>query len=218
MRKILEKTIHIILDFDYTLADSSQGVYSSINYALENLGFPKVSYETACQTIGLSLWETYGILTSRPAGDAEEFIRLFVEQADSVMTDKTRLFEDTPGIIRWLKQRGYKLGIVSTKFRFRIEEILERDGLLSCFDVIIGGEDVQYHKPNPESLLLAMNRMGATEGNSVYIGDSWVDAKSAQSIAVPFIAVLTGTTPAEAFVTYRTVDVLSGVRDLTKLF
>jgi len=104
----MEKTTHIILDFDYTLADSSQGVYSCINHALENLGFPKVSNETACQTIGLSLWETYGILTGRPAGDAEEFIRLFFEEADSIMTDKTRLLEDTPCVIRWLNQRGYR--------------------------------------------------------------------------------------------------------------
>ena len=161
MNKYIKSLTYAIFDFDYTLADTSPGVFSCVNYALSKLGFPETTYEKSSQTIGLSLGETYASLTAKPAQEADEFIRLFIEQADKVMADKTILFEYTPAVVWRLKQLDLRLAIVSTKFRYRIEEILERESLRSRFEVIIGGEDVSIHKPNPESLSLAMDKLGA---------------------------------------------------------
>ena len=116
---------HIIFDFDYTLADSSRGVFSCINYALTQLGFPETSYPESCRTIGLSLKETYAALTGEVPENGERFVRLFIEQAEEVMADMTVLFDETPGVIQALKTEGFTLGIVSTKFRYRIETILK---------------------------------------------------------------------------------------------
>jgi phosphoglycolate phosphatase len=204
----------LIFDFDYTLADSSWGVLSCNNYALTKLGYPRTTYQESCQTIGLSLWETYARLTADAAENGDEFVRLFIERAEEVMADRTVLFEETPGTILALKERGYTLGIVSTKFRYRIKTILQREDLLGPFEVIVGGEDVSVHKPDPQGLLLALDRLRTSSDHSVYIGDSLVDAKTAENVGIPFVAVLSGVTPAEAFDGYDVILVLESIQHL----
>jgi len=205
----------VIFDFDYTLADSSRGVVECINFALDSLGLPAVSAEKACLTIGLSLSDTLVHLVGESAAaQSDEFVRLFIERADEVMADLTILFESVPQTIAVLKEQGLGLGIVSTKFRYRIESILRREGLLDVFDAIIGGEDVPNHKPNPEGLRLAMERLGRSPLDCVYVGDSVVDAETAERAGVPFVAVLSGATPREAFGACDVRQVLEHVCDL----
>jgi phosphoglycolate phosphatase len=106
------------------------------------------------------------------------------------------------------------LGIVSTKFRYRIETILEREGLLAPFEVIVGGEDVAAHKPDPTGLLAAIERVGGSTSDSLYVGDSVTDAETAKRAAIPFVAVLSGVTPKDAFEYHPVLQFLEDVSGL----
>jgi len=205
----------ILFDFDYTLADSSRGVIDCIGFALSALGLPPVSDEAACRTIGLSLRDTLIQLAGpQHAGQGDAFTRLFVQRSDQVMAEKTALFAWTPGVVRALKDRGLALGIVSTKYRRRIEAVLDRENLLDLFEVIVGGEDVPQHKPHPASLLLALEQLGIRPENALYVGDSTTDAEAANRAAIPFVAVLSGTTIREDLQDY---DVYTMIDDLGQL-
>jgi phosphoglycolate phosphatase len=193
----------VVFDFDYTLADSSAGTAECINFALANLGLSAVSPARACETIGLSLPETFCVLTGiADEAMASRFARFFVQRADRVMEPLTRLYDSVPGTVSVLRQRGVSLAIVSTKFRYRIENILKRHGLCDQFDVIVGGEDVAEHKPDPSGLLLALARLGARPNEAVYVGDHVVDAEAAKRVGVPFVAVLSGSCRKEDFADY----------------
>jgi len=230
----------VIFDFDYTLADSSRGVIKCINFALNEIGLPAVSAEMACQTIGLSLSEIFLKLAGRQhITKCDEFARLFIKRADEVMADRTVLFDSVPRTIELLKRYGIALGIVSTKFRRRIETILRRENLLNLFDVIIGGEDVSEYKPNPEGLLAAIERLENVPSNSLqtfsfpkrkslikkkrrgifscYVGDSVTDAETAKRASVPFVAVLSGVTPKDAFRNYDVYGILERLSELPAL-
>ncbi len=209
----------VVFDFDYTLADSSPGVIECVRYALDRLGLPAVSNHQVCQTIGLSLPDTFYALTGgRQAEPSEIFARLFVERAEEVMHERTVLFPAVPATVEQLRQRRIVLGIVSTKYRRRIEGILRREGLLHAFEVIVGGEDVAQHKPDPQGLLVAIQTLGIESAlrneRALYVGDSVTDAQTARSADVPFVATLTGTTPREAFAGF---DVRAFVANLTEL-
>ena len=208
----------ILFDFDYTLADSSRGVVECINYALENLGVPPVSAEQACRTIGLSLPNTFRTLAEQEHHLlSDDFVRLFVERADQVMADRTFLFAPVPQTIKTLQQNGLKLGIVSTKYRYRIEAILNRDGLSDLFDIVIGGEDVAQHKPDPAGLQIALHRLGCNPAEVFYVGDSLTDAQTAQRAEVRFVAVLSGATPRDDFNGYPVYKFLANVSELPDL-
>src|SRR5437868_13247566 len=102
----------VVFDFDYTLADSSEGAHDCINFAVKTMGLTEVSLEAACRTIGLSLHETFLTLGEHHEPQhCEEFHRLFVERADKVMSNLTVLYETVPAIVQALRAAGLKLAI-----------------------------------------------------------------------------------------------------------
>ncbi len=208
----------VLFDFDYTLADSSRPVSECINFALDGLGLPTVTYDRACTTIGLFL----GDALTQLAGEehrhlSDEFLKLFLEMADQVMVEKTVLFEAVPETMVKLKDQGLSIGIVSTKYRHRIESILGRHDCQGLFDVIIGGEDVKQQKPDPRGLLAALEQLKSNGSECIYVGDSLVDAETAERADVGFVATLTGVTTAADFRGYRALGIINHVSELPGL-
>ena len=208
----------IIFDFDYTLADSASGVIECINFALDRLGLPLAADTEIRKTIGLSLPDALVMLVGKEhTPHTDEFTRLFVERADEVMTDMTELLDPVPETVAALQNFGIQLGIVTLKYRYRVESVLKRDHLLDAFEVIIGFEDVSEQKPNPTGLLTAMERLNCVRQDCFYVGDSVTDAKTAQRADIDFIAVLSGVTPRVTFDDYDVYAVLEDVSGLLSL-
>lgn len=158
----------IIFDFDYTLGDSTSGVVLSVNYALEKLGFDIKNKEEIRKTIGLSLRDTFSVLTGSDNGEeAEKFSKYFKEKADSVMVDNTELYDD-----------------------------------------------VKIEKPNPEGLLWAVDNFQLEKDDILYVGDSLIDAKTAENAQINFAGVLTGTTGADEFKIHRNIFIGEQIRDV----
>ena len=208
----------LIFDFDYTLANSSRGVVKCVNYALREIGLVEYPEKDIYKTIGLSLEHTLMQLVGDEHVDKiESFKHYFIKKADEIMANLTLLFTETPSIIKRLYNHGYKLGIVSTKFRYRIEAILSRENLLDNFEVIVGGEDISMLKPNPFGLLLAVKNLNLIHSEVIYLGDSTIDAETANRADISFIAVLSGVTPRKAFSQYQVREFLGNISDLPNL-
>ena len=190
----------LIFDFDFTLGDSAKGIAASINYALVRLGYAEKEMEEIRKTIGLSLKRTYAVLTcDEDEGKAQLFTEYFREKADEVMVADTQLYQPVREVFAGLREKGCKIGIVTTKYHYRIEQILDKFDMRSAVDIIIGAEDVKIEKPDPEGLLLAAGHLNAAKEQVLYIGDSLVDAEAAQRAGIDFAGVLTGTTTADEF-------------------
>lgn len=113
-----------------------------------------------------------------------------------------------------LKEEGYQTGIVTTKFHYRIVQILCRFAAEGLVDVIVGAEDVKAVKPDPAGLLLAVEKLGTAKEEVLYVGDSYVDAAAAERAGVRFAGVLTGTTAREAFEQYPCVFIGENVSEV----
>jgi pyrophosphatase PpaX len=74
-------------------------------------------------------------------------------------------------MLKDLKIEGFTLGIVSSKRNSNIECELNSTGLATFFNIIVGQDDTVKHKPDPEPLLLALNRLNASPSRCSYIGD-----------------------------------------------
>ncbi len=207
----------IVFDFDYTLGDSTNGIVLSINYALEQLGYSPKSTDEIKKTIGLSLKDTYFYLTGNEnLKEAEQFAKFFKEKADKVMVENTSLYEGVKDTLTNLRDNGYICAIVTTKFHYRIEQILNKHNAYDLIDVIVGAEDVKIEKPNPEGLLWLIDYLGVEKTDILYIGDSVVDAQTAENAKVKFVAVLTGTTSREDFENYSNIYIGENVPDVSK--
>src|SRR5690606_40159461 len=84
----------VLYDFDYTLADSSQGTIECVNYALRQMGLPAARDQRIRETIGLSMTATFEHVTRIPATPELvcAFTEHFVARADQVMAGHTHLY------------------------------------------------------------------------------------------------------------------------------
>jgi phosphoglycolate phosphatase len=205
----------VVFDFDYTLADSSNGIVKCIQYALDYLGLAPVPERRMRESIGLTLSATLTYLTGiEDVKTAAEFTRTFVQHADEIMADHTVFYDAAPALLAELRSAGLPLGIVSTKYRYRIESILQREALLPYFDIIVGGEDVEQHKPHPSSLERALAHLHCAPEQALYVGDHPVDAEAAHRAGVPFVAVLTGMSVRDHFMAFPHLALLDDLSAL----
>lgn len=205
----------VIFDFDYTLGDSTGGIVLSVNYALHRLGYPEKSVEEIRKTVGLSLKNTFNCLTGIYKENEENlFAEFFREKSDEVMVEHTELYLPTREVLTKLKEQNYKTGIVTTKYHYRIDQILNKYKIRSLIDIITGAEDVTAEKPDPEGLNLTAAKLQTPKQNVLYVGDSIVDAQAAARAQVDFAAVLTGASNRNVFETCAPVCIADSLYDI----
>lgn len=208
----------VLFDFDLTLADSSAAIAECTEHALHTLGCAPASSAQIRSVIGLSLPAMFHRLTGEEAeGRAAAFARHFIERADIIMVPGTRIYPQVPELFACLRKQGLAIGIVSGKFRYRIEAILELAGLRSHMNVLVGGEDVQRHKPDPEGITHALALLGLPADAAIYVGDHAVDAQAAERAGVPFVGTVSGTTSFEAWTRAGKLAVMEHIGELADI-
>ena len=105
--------------------------------------------------------------------------------------DHTVPYEGIQNVLHELKSAGYRMAIVSNKLQEGIDE-LHRRWFSDTIDVAIGERPGIARKPAPDMVRLAMSELGASVGDSVYIGDSDVDLATARNSGLQCISVLWG--------------------------
>ena len=126
----------------------------------------------------------------------------------------TQLFPDTLSTLKELKKRSARIGIISTKYRFRILSFLEEYQPEDFLDIVVGGEDVKAAKPSPEGVKFALEHLRSTPKETLYIGDSIVDAETARNARVDFAGVLNGMTTADELRAYPHRIIVKNLSDL----
>jgi phosphoglycolate phosphatase len=206
-----------LFDFDYTLVDSHVGIVKCYRIVLERHGFMGVSDDAIQRTIGKTLEESFSILSGETdAAVLHGWREEYRKEADKYMTANTFLFPDTSTSLHTLKERGYQLGIISTKYRFRFMDMMNKHFPADFFDVLIGNEDIVRPKPHPEGVILAMQQLHLYPDEVVYVGDSTVDGETAQRAGVAFVGITTGMTTSEALSQYPNIGIFRSLTEMTE--
>lgn len=204
-----------LFDFDYTLVNSSKGIVMSFRHVLNLHKYTGISDDDIKRTIGKTLENAFSILTGVTDLEILESYRVeYVKMADVCMTQNTVLFPETKEVLSQLKSRGAKIGIISSKYRYCIMELLEERFPKNFFDIVIGIEDVEASKPSPEGLFSAIESLKGELQNTLYIGDSIIDAQTANAAGTDFIGVLHGTTTHEEFIVYPHIKIVQNLNAL----
>lgn len=206
-----------IFDFDLTLADATGGIVQCYKKVLNKHNYPIPDDYTIKRTIGKTLVESFKLMTNVTSDELLEQLRCeYVSFADEIMTENTFIFDSVPPLIANLRSCGAKCGIVTTKFAYRAIEALDKYNLTSYFDVIVGNEHVKEYKPAPEGLNFAMSHIFAEKSDVLYIGDTTIDAMTAQNANVDFAAVLTGMTKRNEFADFNCKYIFNDLYELDK--
>jgi len=91
-----------------------------------------------------------------------------------------------------LRKEGRRLGVVTAKRRATVELAFAHVPLGHMFETIVGGDETERHKPDPQPLLLGAERLGARPQETAYVGDSPFDVRAAKAAGMASVAVTWG--------------------------
>lgn len=188
----------LIFDLDGTLLDTIEDLANAVNFALRQFSFPEHPVEAYRFMIGNGINK----LLERALPEAHrhadgismmrhEFLRHYSRHAD----DCTRPYPGISELLRTLQENGFQLGVASNKIHEATVELVKRFFPEINFSLVLGQREAVPVKPAPDILLEIMDTAGVGKEETLYIGDSGVDALTAINASVPFIAVLWGFRP-----------------------
>jgi phosphoglycolate phosphatase len=183
----------VLFDVDGTLVNSIDGYRIAAERAVQPYGW-SVSAEAVSRAMnfGDPFWDL--VVPPESLGDEELIARLrrdTMAHWPSVLEECVLVYPGIGGILERLKSEGVRLGIC-TASRGESFRPLEQAGLLEFFDEIVTARDVARRKPDPEGILLCMERMGVEAGETVYIGDTVADMQASHAAGLYAVGVLTG--------------------------
>lgn len=199
-----------IFDLDGTLVDSVDDLAASVNYALARAGLPSRHRDEVRGFIGNGARPLIERSVAPHLERVEEVLADWRVHYDAHLLDHTRPY---PGIVDVLACARRTLALQSNKPAPMTRRILEGLGLLSRFAVVVGGGDVPA-KPDPAGVLAILARVGATPEDSVFIGDSVLDAATARNAGVTFVGVTWGLAAREELVRGGAANLVDKAGDL----
>ncbi|TKI71538.1 pyrophosphatase PpaX [Lysinibacillus mangiferihumi] len=171
----------LLFDFDGTLLNTNDLIIQSFMHVLEERFPGQYSPKDCLKFMGPSLKQTFSELTP---GEEDEMMAKYRAWNETHHDELVTEFPDVVSTLEQLKSMGIKLAIVSTKRNAMIDRGLKILGASHLFEVIVGTDDVQHVKPDPEPVLLALTRLGVAKEDAIMIGDNSHDIEAGHNAGV----------------------------------
>lgn len=182
----------IVFDLDGTLIDSAPDIRGVANSLLDERGLQPLTLDEIRSFVGNGA----GVLiekvrAARGIADSEHdrLLAMFIERYDAAV-DLTLPYPGVQNALDTLVQAGHSLGVCTNKPVSPTHAVLRHLRLNGYFETIWGGDSIPVRKPDPKPLQAAFDALGA--GAEVYVGDSEVDAETAERANVPFLLFTEG--------------------------
>jgi len=177
----LKQLRYLLFDVDGTLVDTIRLILDTFHDTLRILKMPALSDEEILSQIGRPLHLQMRDLDWMREGE------LFALYSRLYRKNHDRLAKSIPGVkeaLASLEERGYRMGVVTSKRSFSTRSDLKFFELDTFFEVMIAADNTSHHKPHPEPVLTALELLGASPAQATYIGDSPYDLRSAHAAGV----------------------------------
>lgn len=179
----------IIFDLDGTILDTLDDLACSLNYALEQNGYPQRTREEVRSFVGNGLKNLVSRATN--GEEVEKVLKDLKAHYQIHCSDRTKPYDGIPELLRGLKEKGYKTAVVSNKADEAVKVLCEQyfPGL---FDLAIGERENVRKKPAPDSVNEVLRICNVRKEKALYIGDSEVDIETAKNAVLDSIIVTWG--------------------------
>jgi pyrophosphatase PpaX len=179
----------VLFDLDGTVVDSGAIILASMRHATREVLGRDYSDEELLQAVGGP-----GLEAQMSALSPEHVERLVTvyRAHNEPLHDELEACVGMEDVLVRLQDAGRRLGIVTAKRRATVELAFDRVPLRHLFETIVGGDETARHKPDPEPLLLAAERLGADPVDTAYVGDSPFDVRAAKAAGMFSVAVTWG--------------------------
>ena len=179
----------VLFDFDGTVLDSGAIILASMRHATLTVLGRDFEDEVLMAAVGGSgLNEQMRLLDESRVDELVRVYRAHNEPLHSELVCCAGM-EDA---LAELKRQGRRLGLVTAKRRATVALAFEHVEIEHLFDVVVGSDDTERHKPDPAPIVHALELLGAPPEDAVYVGDSPFDIRAAKAAGVHAVAVTWG--------------------------
>ena len=192
----------VFFDLDGTLFYTLEDIKAALEYAIRAFDGEALPLDDVRRYVGRGLRRALAQAIVehcpplRDEGEQELMYQLMISYYKKHPVVHTRLYPGMDELLRSLKERGIFIGVISNKADEIVQEII---GTLSPvgFDYVQGAVRAMPLKPDPASLLAAIEHFSLSTDDVIYVGDSAVDAETADRAGVTSIIVSYGFATAE---------------------
>ena len=184
----------VIFDLDGTLLDTLDDLTDSINAMLNEYGYKAIGRERVRAIIGSGAKKLIADALPERVSDEEFLKRLetYNRIYNASGSPKTKLFGGISEVLSELKNRGYRLAVLSNKPQHSTDKVAEKYLSGLGFDFIGGQSDKIKCKPDPAGALYILKELGVKPENAFLVGDGETDVLAAINAGLTGIAALWG--------------------------
>lgn len=177
----------VLFDFDGTLMNTNELIIGSWQHTYETITGIPGNREEIISTFGETLKVSMG--KAFPDYPAHEAVEIYRSYQRGKFGDYISLFPGMLELLQELKNNAYRTAIVTSRLKPTTMEGLEKFELHQYLDTIVTMEDCTKHKPDPEPVLIALEKLKAKPDESIMLGDSMFDIKCAKAAGVKSVLV-----------------------------
>jgi pyrophosphatase PpaX len=179
----------VLFDLDGTVVDSGAIILASMRHATREVLGSEHTDDELMRAVGGPGLEAQ--MAAFAPDRIEELVTVY-RAHNEPLHDELEACVGMEDVLVRLHEEGRRLGIVTAKRRATVELAFASVPLGHLFETVVGGDETEKHKPDPEPLLLAAQRMGADPAQTAYVGDSPFDVGAAKAARMYAIAVTWG--------------------------
>ncbi|MEG6616534.1 HAD hydrolase-like protein [Peptococcaceae bacterium 1198_IL3148] len=179
----------VLFDLDGTLVDSLPLIKRTYQRVFQEMNIPWENDEVMTW-VGRSLKDIGNYFAGEERG--QEFFKVYQHYYAIDHDEYTKAYAGTLEMLEKLHNKGYTLGVVTSKSGAVAKRSIDFLGMAKYMQILIGAQDVDKHKPLPDPLLVALERLNRQPAQAAYVGDSPFDVLSAKAAKVKAIAVTWG--------------------------
>jgi len=176
----------VIFDMDGTLLDSSYAMTLSVNHVRKSFGLPSVEKEyleyiinEPCINLPMKLYN----VSEYTDEHRNRFAKHYLANANL----HVKPYDGALDLLKSLHVNGFTLSIATNATDFFARNMLEGQGMLDYFSYIIGANNVEKSKPNPDMLHHISNLSEIPLAHSLLVGDSIKDEGAAKNANIDFL-------------------------------
>ncbi|WP_445488060.1 pyrophosphatase PpaX [Niallia sp. 03133] len=203
-----------LFDLDGTLINTNELIISSYLHTLEQYYPGKYKREDVLPFMGPTLMDVFSGIDKEKAAEMIQIYRTYnLANHDKVVT----IFDEVYETIKALKEQGFKLAIVTTKLADVVDMGLKLTKLDEFFDVVVALNHVKKAKPDPEPVLLALEKLNAKPEEAIMVGDNYHDIQAGQNAGTLTAGVAWSLKGKEFLAGYNPDYIFDNMKDLLSI-
>ncbi len=189
------KTDTVLFDFDGTVMNTNDVIIASWQHTFRTIDGKEREVSEIARTFGEPIVKTMKRLF--PQVPVEESLKIYRSYQYDYFDDLVTLFPGMKELLVKLRKTGYKTGLVTSRMRNTTFRGLEKFELTDLFDAVVTCDDTNVHKPDPEPVFIALDKLGTKPEKTVMLGDTMYDIMCANNAGVTSVLVGWAIAPTE---------------------